>query len=186
MNAKWKGKKNPQCKQPFCCFDVIPVWPPQKFQVQAKIPTIRPVFPILMTIQYRCKLVRQTRFFTTFHQFRVLLLNFSYKTKDKSSHLFTKKEEATIWSTLFKVKKLSRRTPISEPCSINFERNERNALRGNIDNIEKNWIFKRILRLCFRTDIQQKTMRFFILEIKTISLVTFYAPPFLNMINISW
>ena len=39
-----KKKENPHYKQPFCCFDVFPVRPPQKFQVQAKIPTIRPVF----------------------------------------------------------------------------------------------------------------------------------------------
>ena len=43
---KWKWKReNPHCKQPFHCFDVFPVWPPQKFQVQIKVPTIWPVFP---------------------------------------------------------------------------------------------------------------------------------------------
>ena len=30
--------------QHFCCFDVFLVRPPQKCQVQAKIPTIRPLF----------------------------------------------------------------------------------------------------------------------------------------------
>ena len=185
-----KKEKKPHCRQPFCCFDVIPVRPPRKFQVQAKIPTIRPVFPILMTIQYSCKLVWQTRLFTTFHQFRVLLLNFSYETKDKSSHPFTKKEVATIGSTLFKVKNSQGEHLYRSPVPVILRGmlcdSIKKILKGNIDNIEKNWIFKRILRLCFRTDIQQKTMRFFIFEIKTFSLFTFYAVPFLNMINNSW
>ena len=38
--------------QPFCCFDVFLVRPPQKFQVQAKIPIIRPLFPDYISISY--------------------------------------------------------------------------------------------------------------------------------------
>ena len=36
----------------FCCFDVSSVWPPQIFQVQAKISTVRPVFPDYLSISY--------------------------------------------------------------------------------------------------------------------------------------
>ena len=36
----------------FCCFDVYPVRPPQKFQVQAKISTKWPVFPDYLSASY--------------------------------------------------------------------------------------------------------------------------------------
>ena len=36
----------------FRCFDVFSVRPPQKFQVQAKISTIRPVFPDYLSVSY--------------------------------------------------------------------------------------------------------------------------------------
>ena len=36
----------------FCCFDVCSVWPPQIFQVQAKISTVRPVFPDYLSVSY--------------------------------------------------------------------------------------------------------------------------------------
>ena len=47
-------KKNeyPHCKQHFRCFDVFPVRPSQKFQVQAKRSTIRPVFPDYLPVSY--------------------------------------------------------------------------------------------------------------------------------------
>ena len=36
----------------FRCFDVFSVWPPQTFQVQAKISIIRPVFPDYLSVCY--------------------------------------------------------------------------------------------------------------------------------------
>ena len=36
----------------FCCFDVFCVQPPQVFQVQMKISTIRPVFPDYLSVFY--------------------------------------------------------------------------------------------------------------------------------------
>ena len=45
-------KENSHCKQPFCCFDVFLVRPPQKFQVHDKIPTIRPLFPDYLSVSY--------------------------------------------------------------------------------------------------------------------------------------
>ena len=47
-----KKKENPHCKQPCCCFDVFPARPPQKFQNQAKIPTIRLVFLDYFFVSY--------------------------------------------------------------------------------------------------------------------------------------
>ena len=38
----------------FCCFDVCPVRPPQIFQVQAKILTVRPAFPDYLSVSYPC------------------------------------------------------------------------------------------------------------------------------------
>ena len=36
----------------FCCFDVCSVRPPQIFQVQVKISTVRPVFPDYLSVSY--------------------------------------------------------------------------------------------------------------------------------------
>ena len=36
----------------FRCFDVCSVWPPQIFQVQAKISTVRSVFPDYLSVSY--------------------------------------------------------------------------------------------------------------------------------------
>ena len=55
-----KEKENPHCKQPFCCFDGFPVRPNQKFQVQAKIPTIRPVFLDHFSVSYNYPVKLQT------------------------------------------------------------------------------------------------------------------------------
>ena len=55
--AKAASKSSPQRKYTmqaaiFFCFDVFPVRSPQKFKVQAKIPTIRPVFPDYLPTSY--------------------------------------------------------------------------------------------------------------------------------------
>ena len=55
-----KKKENPHRKQPFRSFDVFPVWPPKKFKVQAKIPTIRPVFPGNLSVSYDNAVKMQT------------------------------------------------------------------------------------------------------------------------------
>ena len=36
----------------FHCIDKAPIWSPQKFQVQAKIPTIRFAFPDCLSVSY--------------------------------------------------------------------------------------------------------------------------------------
>ena len=63
-----KKKENLHCKQPFRYFDVFPVRPPQKFQVQDKIPTIRSLFPGYLLFSYEYAVKLQTRLLTTFHQ----------------------------------------------------------------------------------------------------------------------
>ena len=55
-----KKKENPHCKHPFRCFDVFPIRPSQKFQVQAKIPKIRPLFPDNLSISYDYAVKLQT------------------------------------------------------------------------------------------------------------------------------
>ena len=55
--AKAASKSSPQRKYllqagHFRCFYVFPVRPPQKLQVQAKIPTIRPVFADNLSLSY--------------------------------------------------------------------------------------------------------------------------------------
>ena len=94
-----KKKENPHCKQPFRCFDVFPVRPPQKFQVQAKIPTIRPLFPDYLSVSYDYAVKLQTCVTNKFVYYLssikddvgtipiYFLLNFSYETKYKSSHV---------------------------------------------------------------------------------------------------
>ena len=47
-----KKKENPHCKPPFPCFDVFPVRSPQKIQVQAKTPTVRPFFQGYLSVYY--------------------------------------------------------------------------------------------------------------------------------------
>ena len=111
-----KEKENPHCKRSFCCFDVFPVRPTQKFQVQAKIPTIRPVFLDYFSVSYDYPVKLQTcvtkRLFTTFHQLKMiygnvrilLLLNLVVKLKINPANLSTKKEGVRVGRTLFKVK----------------------------------------------------------------------------------
>ena len=36
----------------FRCFDFFPVWPPQKFQVHAKITTMQAMFPDYLSVSY--------------------------------------------------------------------------------------------------------------------------------------
>ena len=45
----------------FWCFDVFSVWPPQIFQVQAKISTIQPLFPDYLSISYDYVLMENVR-----------------------------------------------------------------------------------------------------------------------------
>ena len=55
-----KKKENPHCKQPCRYFDVFPVGPPQKFQVQDKIPIIRSLFPDYLSVSYDYAVKLQT------------------------------------------------------------------------------------------------------------------------------
>ena len=75
----------------FCCSDVCPVKPPQKFQVQAKISTIRPVFPDYLSISYDCGLIYGCFLFLIFNKAAVLqnflgLFVFNRYKKNRSSH----------------------------------------------------------------------------------------------------
>ena len=58
-NEKAK-KKNLHYKHSFRFFDVFPVWPPQKFQVQAKTSTKRPVFSDNLSVSYDYAVKLQT------------------------------------------------------------------------------------------------------------------------------
>ena len=55
-----KKKENSHCKQPFRSFDVFPVRPARKFQVQAKRPTLRPLFPDRLSVSYDYAVKLQT------------------------------------------------------------------------------------------------------------------------------
>ena len=55
-----KKIESPRCKQPFCYFNVFPVRPPQKFKVQAKIPTIQSVFLHYFSVSYNYAVKLQT------------------------------------------------------------------------------------------------------------------------------
>ena len=75
----------------FCCFDVRPLKPPQKFQVQAKISTIPPVFPDYLSISYDYGLIYGCFLFLIFNKAAVLqnflgLFDFIRYKKNRSSH----------------------------------------------------------------------------------------------------
>ena len=57
-----KEIENPHCRQPLCSFDVFPCTTciSQKFQVQAKIPTMRPLFPDYLSVSYDYAVKLQT------------------------------------------------------------------------------------------------------------------------------
>lgn len=44
-------------KSQFSRFDVFPVWSPHIFQVQVKIPTMRPVLPHYLSVSYGCGMI---------------------------------------------------------------------------------------------------------------------------------
>ena len=90
--------------------------PPLKFQVQAKIPTIQPVFLNYLSVSYDYAVRLQTCVTNEVVYFlslikddvwyvRILpLLNFSYKLKINLATWFTKKVGSRIGSSFFKVK----------------------------------------------------------------------------------
>ena len=90
----------------FCCFDVCHVKPPQKFQVQAKISTIRSVFPDIFP--FLMTMVSFTDVFFFWYLLKLLLFRISqgysfliYIKKNRSSHpyMFLGKGVLKICST---------------------------------------------------------------------------------------